>query len=174
MSKNVYKKPALIAISAIAMSVSAAHRATAQVQITCPQPTLSFGEIVVCSGGDATMAPNGSLSFSLGGGSCSFENQPGDAAHCILSTGGDPAQAPTQNVNVNMTAAFININNGGNLSRVDDYLLQDAGGGSAKATLTFTPTEVTGGVTIDIGATMQINTSMPLGRYVGTIRITAN
>lgn len=159
-------KKIMVAISALAIRAAVPSPASAQVLITCSQ-NLRFGRVAACAFGSFTVTPSGMTNTA----GCAVQTQPGTAARCLISTGG---VTPTKDVKVQLTSNFVNINNGGNNARVDKFQLLYTGTATPQTFLTLTPTEVSNGVTVNVGATVEHTKNQPLGSYVGSIRMTVN
>ncbi|MCK5284168.1 MAG: DUF4402 domain-containing protein [Alphaproteobacteria bacterium] len=158
-------KKTLIAVSALALRAAAPTPAFAQILISCAQD-LRFGNLATCAKGALILTANGATSTT----GCAVISKTALPAQCTIKTGGVP---PTTNVNVQFTAAFINIKNGGKNAKVSNFEMIHTGTAVAQTSFTFTPTEVSNTVTIDIGGTLNFN-NQTLGSYTGTISVTAN
>lgn len=159
-------KTLFVAISAAALNFLSAGTARCQVTIDCPQD-FRVGEHVACDDGSFTINPNGVNNLDSG---CLVTLTPPQVAQCILGTGGVP---PAGNVTVDVVQTRVFLNNGGAQVTVEDFLIGEDGEPTFAPKLIFTPTEVAGGVTVNIGGQLLFNNGQAIGNYVGSVQITA-
>lgn len=159
-------KTALISISALALAAPYGKNAAAQVMLNCAQ-RLAVGVHNACGNGSLVINPDGSTSLT----GCLAILTPPQPGQCILSTGGVP---PASNVVVSFTTNSIFIDGGGPQAQVDNFRMQPVGVPTPKAQYTFTPTEVSNTVTLDIGGRLNFSNGQVIGNYTGQVSITAN
>ncbi len=165
--KNKKKqKKTLVAVSALALSAAYGGPVFAQLQITCSQ-AIRFGAYDACSNGKLTVQPNGSTS-NLG---CLVTITAAQPGQCILSTLGP---GPSKSVKVSFAVNFINITNGTSNVKIDSFQMRATTGTKSAAKATFSPTQVTNTVTLNVGARMNYNDNQAIGNYTGNITINAN
>lgn len=158
----------IVSVSVFALTGFYTASAFAQVIVNCSQG-LFVGKIVQCSdNAKLVIDPDGGTSVTSG---CMVLTGPAKAAQCVVSTGGVP---PTKSVRVDFSKTFVNIINGGNQVRVDDFKMQYTATVPAASKFTFAPTDISNTVTLDIGGTVNVTTTQGLGTYTGNITIRAN
>ena len=170
--KNVKKKKSLsslmVATSAFALTSLYAVPVFAQVVINCAT-ALSIGTNAQCSS-TATLVinPDGSTNVTTG---CLVNTVAAKAGRCVVNTGGVPV---TKSVKVDFAKTFIDITNGGKQVRMDNFKMQHTATVPAASKFTFSPTDISNTVTLDIGATANITADQALGTYSGDISVRAN
>ncbi len=161
------RRATLVAISAFALNFSCHVPAWAQIQISCTQ-RLYVGEHDACGNGFITVNPDGSIGATNG---CRVTTTPPQPGKCVLSTGGAPV---TRNVVVKFATPSIFINAGGQKAQVNTLRMDHSTAATPAAQFTFTPTQVSNTVTLDIGGRLNFSTSQAIGTYTGQITIDAN
>lgn len=156
---------ALVAVSALSVAALAGNPALAQIVFNCPQQ-ISVGRHAACSNGSLVINPDGSTNLT----GCLATDTPPQAGQCILSTGGVPL---TRNVVVAFTTNSIFMNGGGGSAKVNNFRMQPTSAPTPAAQFTFTPTQAAGGVTINIGGTLNFSNGQAIGAYGGSIRVSA-
>lgn len=160
------KKPVLVAVSSLALSAWYGSPAVAQLQISCTR-RLYVGEHDICANGRVRILPSGGTSALTG---CLITTIPPDAGKCVVSTGG---VAITKSVLVAFTNTKFDVTMGGNFHRVNRLRMQHTGAAKSAKSFTFTPTEVSNTVTVNIGGRLRFRENRPDGMYVGTISVSA-
>ncbi len=160
------QKKVLVTVSALALSASYGGGAFAQLQIACSQG-IRFGNHAACANGSLAINPTGATSSN----GCLLSTVAPQPGQCVLSTLGP---GPTKNVKVAYTVNFINITNGTSNMKINNFLMRATSGTVSAVKATFTPAQVLGTVTINVGANMNYNDGQPKGNYIGQISITAN
>ena len=156
----------LVAVSALALNAAHFTPAWAQLQINCAQ-RLEVGEHIACGNGTFTIHPDGSTTP----GGCLVTTTPPQPGQCLLTNNGVP---PTRDVIVEFTNPTLVLNGAGKTAKVEFLRMQPVGETVAKAQYIFTPTDVSNGVTLNIGGRLAFSNGQAIGSYTGTVSITAN
>ncbi len=156
----------LVSVSTLALSAAYGLPAHAQLQISCAQ-NFFVGEHDACSTGTLVIDPDGSTTLS----GCLVTENPPNAAQCKLSTAGP---GPTRDVTVQFKTSAVFITAGGSQAKVVSFRMSPVGTTVTGAKFTFTPTQVTNTVTLDVGGTLQFSAGQAIGVYTGTVSIVAD
>lgn len=158
---RIKKTATLVTLSVVSMIALA--RATAQAQtLNCNIP-MDFGTVINCAGGGTlridpeTGAPSvtGCIATAPGGFGIT-------QASCTVSQTGFPPDP----IQVSLTAASFNINDGGNSMVVDDISMINPSAPTGGPGPVITITALNG--VVDLGATLNVGASQPSGSYSGT------
>ena len=155
----------MIAVSALAASALHGGRAAAQIAVTCSQP-FYMGQNQACGTGTMQVSPNGGISTS----GCIARGIDADPGRCIVTNSGP---APTRNVVVDFPVAAYTASGGGDNVTVNNLRLQAVGATVVAPQLTFTPTEITNTVTVNVGGTINFTQGQAFGSYNGAITVRA-
>lgn len=164
--KKSRQKTVLVTISTLALSAVSYMTARAQVKVTCSQK-LYVGSHAACGTGSLVINPDSSTMLS----GCLVSSAPPQPGRCRVFSS---PLAPTASVVVTFTNTSINIVSGTDTAKVDGFVMQHSGAATPKTQFTFTPTEVSNTVTLDIGGTFHFNKGLALGTYTGNVTISAN
>lgn len=159
-------KAILVAVSALALNIADVAPVFGQIVISCPQ-TLNIGTHASCSAGNLVINADGTTSLT----GCLITTQPVQVGQCFLSTGGLPV---TRSVRVDFPQAFVQVKNGTNQMLFDNFRMIHSGVGTSATRFTFSPTAVSGKVTIDIGGRVSFGNNQALGGYSGNIVVRAD
>ena len=161
-----FSQTILVSVSTLALSAVYHEVAYAQLSITCTK-NFFVGEHDACANGTLVIDTDGSTMTS----GCLVSITPPRAGQCKLSTLGVP---PTRNVVVQFKTSPIFINGAGDQAKVNAFRMLPVGGTTPAAQFTFTPTEVSNTVTLDMGGTLTFSTGQAIGVYTGTVSIMAD
>lgn len=168
MKKKKSMSEIMVSVSAFAFAGMWAVPIFAQVVVNC-SVGLSMGKNAQCSDtASLVINPNGSTSLSSG---CLVATSPVRAGQCVIKTGGVP---PTKNVRADFASTFVNIKNGAKQVRVDDFKMQYTATVPPASKFTFSPTDVSNTITLDIGGTVNVTADQGLGTYTGNITVRAD
>lgn len=160
-SDKKQRSPVLVTMSVLLAglcSPALAHAAT----VTCSGP-VDFGQIASCGPGASTITvlPSGAISSTGCATPLGIAYNPG---LCIANN------TTTGTYTVMITPTSINLAGGTPVMSVNDFRMRPNGGATAGSS--FTATDLF--LTIDVGATLNMNANQPQGTYTGSYTLTVN